>query len=262
MNDHHDTPSFNDWQKDFCRSLLGELTAELQQTFYQNTSEKSVSIYQNNVFYSLSNALGDLYPVIKKLVGDDFFTGTATYYIRSSPPQQAAMVHFGKDFPDFLRQFEHTQTMPYLADVAELELAWHQAYHAADTTSLTPEDFSSLDAEALSNTSLTFHPSLQLVDSNYPILTIWQANQEGGNNTQNIDLNEPQRVLVVRPVYDVLLFSIDEPVSYFIQCLKDENSIQNAIEETLQCFHNFDISQAIQFLIQECLVVQRVTHNN
>ncbi|NBR38581.1 MAG: DUF2063 domain-containing protein, partial [Alphaproteobacteria bacterium] len=63
--------------------------------------------------------LGDLYPVIKKLVGEDFFTGTASYYIRNNPPQQAAMVNFGQDFPVFLRQFEHTQGMPYLADTAD-----------------------------------------------------------------------------------------------------------------------------------------------
>ncbi len=109
------------WQKDFHHSLLGHLSNSLQESFQPASTEaqqQRFSIYQNNVFHSLTTALGDLYPVIKKLVGNDFFTGTAGYYLREHPPQQAAMIHFGQDFPDFLTSFEHTSTMPYLATVA------------------------------------------------------------------------------------------------------------------------------------------------
>ena len=37
-----------------------------------------------------------------------------------------------KIFPNFLETFEPAQRAPFLPDVARIEWAWRQAYHAAD----------------------------------------------------------------------------------------------------------------------------------
>lgn len=44
-----------------------------------------------------------------------------------------------RDFPDFIERYEHAQSMPWLADVARIERAWLDAYHAADTEALSAE---------------------------------------------------------------------------------------------------------------------------
>ncbi len=216
--------------------------------------EQRFGIYQNNVFYSLTNALGDLYPVIKQLVGDDFFTGTSSYYLRAKPPKQAAMVHFGTDFPQFLTQFEHTQAMTYLAPVAKLELARHRAYHALDAEPLAVEAIANIPPEALAGASVRPHPSLELMESQHPIFDIWQANQEGADNNKNIDLNEPQCVLIVRPVYDVCMYNVDLGMYHFIDCLLNGHIIQQAIEITLANHADFDVGSAINFILQEQLL--------
>ena len=256
------------WQEDFTQSLLGDLLPHLQESFdisstamSQEAQQQRFAIYQNNVFFSLSNALGDLYPVVKKLVGEDFFTGTASYYLREHPPQQAAMVHFGHDFNLFLEHFEHTQSMPYLAHVATLELARHKAYHAKDCQSLTAESFQSITPERLALSQLQLHPSLQLLAANYPIFSIWQANQDDNQEQKTISLDEPQQVLVVRPMYEVALYTIDVDTYNFINLLHQGEIFQVAVENTLKNNHEWDVGLAIQFLIHEQLIID-VTKSN
>jgi hypothetical protein len=243
-----------EWQQQFSYSLLNNLQPVLSDSFRAKSEvsrNQRFSIYQNNVFYSLTSALSELYPVVKKLVSDDFFTGTASYYLRSHPPQQAAMVHFGQDFPRFLSAFEHTKPMPYLAEVARLELARHRAYHAHDQTSIKPEVFNQINPEQLAETRVRLHPSLHMVESDQPVFTIWQANQSGGEQAETIQLGEPQQVLVVRAMYDVVMYAVDQGTYYFVQQLQLGQTIQQAITTTIEQKGEFNISSAIQLLIQE-----------
>lgn len=257
--------SFPQWQAEFAQSLLSDLHNTIEQSLQHdslNAKQQRFAIYQNNVFYSLSNALASLYPVIKKLVGDDFFTGTATYYLRENPPQQAAMVHFGQDFSTFLSHFEHTASMTYLPHVAQLELARHKAYHACDAPPLSIEFIATIAPEALAEARFTLHPSLHFVQSAHPIFDIWQANQEDNNSDETINLNEPQQVLVVRPLYDVYMYNVDLSTYQFINCLSHGHTLQEAIEITAATHPEFNVSEALNFSLQTQLFTQITPHKN
>jgi len=245
------------WQEDFTTSLFSGLSHSLAESIHEispRARQQRFNIYQNNVFYSLTSALADLYPVIKQLVGDDFFNGTANFYLREHPPAQAAMVHFGQDFPMFLERFEHTRDMAYLAPVARLELARQNAYHAADSEPLSAETIARLDPNTLASARLMFHPSLQLLESQYPIFNIWQANQNDSDDVENIDLNEPQQVLIVRPEYDVCMYNMDAISHQFFSDLLEGTSLHQVIENTLIVHSDFNPASIINFIVQEKLL--------
>ncbi len=250
--------TLSDWQKHFTTSLIHELDDELLNSIHtrsQTMAEKRFSIYKNNVFYSLSNALADLYPVVKQLVGEDFFAGTAHYYLQQHPPQQAAMVYFAYDFPEFLRQFEHTRSMSFLAPVAELELSRHIAYHAMDEESITADTMAKIAPDALANAIVHFPASMRLVASEHPIFTIWQDNQEEQpETTKTIELNEPEYVLVVRPKYEVMVFNIDEGMFSFLNHLLEKKTLGEAIESTINCVDTFEANHAIPFMLNNGLI--------
>lgn len=263
-------PLLAQWQDRFYLSLFDQLTPELKNSFLTHSdvaATQRFAIYQNNVFYSLTTALGDLYPVIKQLVGDDFFTGTAGIYFRRHPPQQAAMVFLGENFAEFLRTFEHTAKMTYLADMAELELARHRAYHATDKTPLEADTVASIAPEVLATSSVELHPSLYCVSSADPIFTIWQNNQEPDNNKQQntpqetIQLGEPQHILVVRPTYTVCMYHIDKSLFQFIQRLQYGDTLETAIDSMLNDHPTFDVGRGIQFILQTQLITQ-IHHTN
>lgn len=227
------------WQYEFIQSLFQGLSSELSQTFADESTKnvERFSVYQNNIFYSLSKALAELYPSIKVLVGEEFFQTTAQVYIRENPPKTAAMVYFSWDFPNFLEDFEHTQTLPYLSDIARLDLARHRAYHAEDLPVLGPVDFAHLKQSTLDKAKLKLNSSTSIINSLYPIFSIWQMCQQPENNDAdiNINLEQPESVIVLRNNFEVLVFSIDDTTSDFYQLLSDGQTIcQSAANKNLE----------------------------
>ncbi len=81
-------------------------------------------------------------------------------------------------FPRFLRSIGDDAC---IADIADLEAARGKAYHAADAASLPPQAFAAIPADRLAGLRLTFHPSVSLLQSRFPIVSLWQANQEAGD---------------------------------------------------------------------------------
>lgn len=245
-------------QEHFSSSLLSaENDPELLTTFSNAVEEHSArfAIYRNNVTHSLTTALGDLYPTVKKLVGDDFFLATATAYIRSNPPQQAAMVWFGESFPEFLSKFEHTRSLPYLSDVAKLELCRHQSYHAPDAQPLGADFFRDWQTDALVSAHAIMHPACRILGSQFPILTIWQTNQEDDSEDGDIHLDQSEYVLIHRPYYEVDSWSVDRGTICFLEALKQQQSIGQALEQAMLSDDHFDPSAAVAHLIEKKLLI-------
>src|SRR5262245_29021003 len=97
----------------------------------------------------LIEVLAAQYPVIRRLVGDLSFCIVARRFILSEPPSIAIAPSFGDNFPRF---------------------------RAADVRPLAAETLLSLRDGWLNGLYLTLHPSVGLVQSRFPIVTIWENN--------------------------------------------------------------------------------------
>ena len=242
------------WQQHFAHALFQGQHSQLAQdlNIVEHQRQQRFGIYQNNVMHSLTESLGELYPVVKQLVGDVYFKGCAALYLRQHPPQQAAMVFFGQCFPDFLTHFlndrEHTQSLPYLADVAQLELYHHQAYHAEDTAAMMAADFATIDPSTFENSHWPLHPSVKLLDSRFPVFSIWQAHQ-GDNRPTEINLDQAEAVVIARCQYECLVFGVDPGTYRFYQALAEGLSIHKAAVYALEG-GDFDLSSAIALGVQ------------
>src|SRR4051794_29552445 len=87
------------------------------------------AVYRNNVVAGLGKALELRFPVAVQLVGEEFFRGMARAFIAASRPQSAVIAEYGDTLPDFIQNFEAAASVPYLADVARIEMFWTRAYH-------------------------------------------------------------------------------------------------------------------------------------
>lgn len=125
------------------------------------------AVYRNNVVASLINALTDTYPVTQELVGEAFFRAMAREYVLTEPPRSRVLAFYGLSFADFVERFPPAASLPYLADVARLEMVRVQAYHAADGTSLSAEVITELlmATDTLPDLLLEFHSSVRLLRS-------------------------------------------------------------------------------------------------
>jgi hypothetical protein len=163
--------------------------------------ERRFGVYRNNVVAGLVRALESRFPVVARLVGQEFFRAMAQLYVTEDPPRSPILFRYGSSFPVFIESFAPAAGIPYLADVARLELLRGRAYHAADAPPLSPDVFATLDADELGTTGLRFRPSVEFLSSRYPVVSIWRTHQGGGD--PRVSSFEPEAALVVRPVMDV-----------------------------------------------------------
>jgi hypothetical protein len=138
------------------------------------------AVYRNNVVHSLVAVLADSFPVVRQLVGDEFFGAMARLYLVEHPPASALMHRYGAGLPAWIADFEPATALPYLADIARLEWSRLCAFHAADAE---PVEIQALIAlmqapERLASAPLALHPSLAVVRSAHPVVSLWSAHQQ------------------------------------------------------------------------------------
>src|SRR5215470_20014576 len=138
---------------------------------------KRYNVYRNNVTVSLINALAAAFPATLRITGVDFFRAMARFYVRAAPPRSPLLFDYGRDFPAFIEQYEYAQSVPWLADVARIERAWLDAYHAADVQPLMPHDLAAIPSEQLPSTVLKPHPATRVIRSRFAAVTIFAANR-------------------------------------------------------------------------------------
>src|SRR5262245_36650836 len=141
-------------------------------------AERRFAVYRNNVLAGLTSALTARFPVVQRLVGDDFFREMARVYVTAMPPRSPIMWHYGETFPAFIDGFEPAGPIPYLGDVARLEMARGHAYHASDAVPVRIDAFASCPPERLAGSRVRFHPSVSIISSRHPVFSIWYANQD------------------------------------------------------------------------------------
>lgn len=213
-------------------------------------SPRRFAVYRNNVVVGLTEALKDGFPAVHRIVGTEFFQAMARAYVVVEPPRSPILLDYGARFPEFIGEFEPAAHLPYLADVARIERAWTEAYHALDAWPIDPTALAALAPEEFSAVRFQLHPSARLVRSQFPALTIWQMNV-GDGVPEPVDLAAGgEDVLVVRPVVDVEVRSIPGGGLEFARALADGVSVVAAMTAALTADHRFDLSANLSGLMQ------------
>jgi hypothetical protein len=171
--------AFADVQRSFAAGILG-LPAAFPYSLRASMAgraESGLAVYRNNVIAGLIKVVSTRFPVVRRLAGDESFDAAVRQFIAAEPPTSPVLLGYGDAFPQFLRLLGRDSCIDYVADIAELEVGRGLAYHAADVDPLPSDVFASLPAERLADLRLSLHPSVVLMQSRFPIVSVWQANQ-------------------------------------------------------------------------------------
>lgn len=214
-------------------------------------SPRRFAVYRNNVVVGLVEALKAAYPVVHRLVGEDFFRVMGTYFVRRDPPASPILLHYGESFPDFLAIFEPVAHLPWLPDVARMERARLEAYHAAEAP---PADLSATDPTRFGQLRLTLHPSLRIVQSRFAARTIWQANLADTLPAQ-IDPTGPEDTLFLRPKAQVLALPLPPGGAAFLVALQKGQPIMAAALDGIAIIPGFDMAEVLSLLFVNRAVI-------
>ncbi|MDK2126284.1 HvfC/BufC N-terminal domain-containing protein [Parachitinimonas caeni] len=140
---------------------------------------RGVVAYANNSLFNRAGALDDAYPVIRQMVGDEFFEALAREYARTTPSTSPDLNRYGGMLGDFLAGFAPVAHLPYLPDMARLEWAGHLAYYAEDRLVYDWSRLASIPPEQMARLRFRFLPDCALLYSPYPVASIWLAHHGG-----------------------------------------------------------------------------------
>ncbi|MBS7538034.1 HvfC/BufC N-terminal domain-containing protein [Ancylobacter lacus] len=234
-------PLLADRQRDFGAALL-DPEAPVPEGVHGSAGRadaRRFAVYRNNVMVGLTEALAARFPVCGRLVGDAFFRAMARVYVGATKPRSPLLMRYGDGFPDFIAGFGPAGEVPYLADVARLEWAWGEAYHAAEAVAASGTILATVPAEAVAEVRLALHPSLRLVASPYPVLSIWLAHQGDDPSGEGVEWRA-ENVVVVRPDADVLMHRLSAGGVAFLEALLRRRTLGEAAEAALGADAGFD----------------------
>jgi hypothetical protein len=211
------------------------------------------AVYRNNVVAGLVKVLAVRFPAVEKIVGEEFFAAMARLFVAANPPRSPLLMYYGSEFPAFIARFPPAAELPYLADVARLELARARAYHAADAKPVDPKALQAVDPAAVGDLRLRLHPSVEVVRSAHPIVTIWAMNA-GEAELGEVKDWHAEDALVVRPLLAVEVRLLPPGGAAFLRSLRSGARLGRAAESALVEDQRFDLAANLAGLIGSGLV--------
>jgi hypothetical protein len=204
----------------------------------------AMPLYRANMTSAWQRALAVAYPVVRALVGAEFFAELACAYAQTHPSSSGDLNVFGARFSQFVAVFQETQALPYLVDVAALEWAVHRAQHAADGGMLKRERIAALLPGELLAARFVLHPACGWLTSPFPIATIWLAHQPSTKVDFPATLEEHEFALVVRRHWRVEVLRSSAGELAALTALRDGASMDATIATALRNDQRFDFARA------------------
>ncbi len=222
---------------------------------------ENLSIYRNNAAISFRTALSLSFPVVRRRVGDDYFRQLAMRYRQHHPSRSGDLHWVGKGFAAFLAEDLQGGEYAWLADLARLEWSREQAAVTTTHAAISVDALARFAPEQLEHLVFTLQPSLRLHASDYPIFTIWAANQV--ENAPPVDQSMPGECGLVRARIDGTEVRTLEPgVFSYLSALAAGAPLGEAVN--VAGLDQAALVHALGFVFQEalvCAVTLKVGHS-
>lgn len=117
---------------------------------------RGLRVHANSISHARLIALEDTFPRTRAYLGEGEFNRLSRRFIDEGGAQRRSANDIGAGFEDGLAD-------PRAADIARVEWAWLESYHAADACALTLADLHGLDEDELLGLPVRRHPAVRTV---------------------------------------------------------------------------------------------------
>ncbi len=237
---------FEDFQRRFASALTSPQGGS-PEFFAGDESHRraAMAIYRNNVAHSLREALAEGFPVVKRLLGGDFFNDLAVRFLRAHLPRRRALADYGHGFAAFLAESEEVSDLLWLADVARIEMARRQVFHAADDEALSVGCLKDMSDEDLAAHCFSLRAALKILRMDWPADEIWQAHHDESIGEGIEIAPEAACVVIRREGNGVVIERIDQALADFLERLDRGGSLGQVMSFMLAEHDDFDLASAL-----------------
>jgi hypothetical protein len=239
-------------QSEFSAALIDHKSAHKQFVRKLTRSSKispqlALGIYRNNTSGARYKSLEVIYPVCRKILGDEIFRLIAQQYVIEDAEGSSDLNYYGASFNLHLQSLLEAGRLPdeyaYLSDLAMLEYKLHAAYYA-DTDPVFPFQLFEQKVKNKQQVYFKLSSALGLIASEYPVYEIWRSNKIKQDAIDVEPIAVRQYLLVYRNEYKSSIAVIDNNEHNILKAIIDGLSLQEMINK-----ENFSISHVLPVLI-------------
>jgi hypothetical protein len=214
-----------------------------------------LALYRGNLTGTWRKVLASAYPVVRALVGDEFFVALSREYGLADPSGSGDLNQFGHRMADLLASWPPSAPYRYLADIARLEWAVHRAYFAADSLPWSAEQWARHTPDMLEAASISLHPAVALLRTSTCAADIWVAYQGAGSEPVIHDIDAPQWIVVTRPHWAPEVQAVTPAAFEMLEALRRGESLGAALDIALTYDRDFDFGATWRSWIEQKIVI-------
>lgn len=214
--------------RDFLEQADAETRAQFELTFAETRSFDRIArvdVYANAYFYRLLDALGEMFPRLRRLAGDAAFHDLITDYLIACPSTAPDLRRAGDRLAAFLREHALGRDMPFLPHVAVVESALNHALDCPDDVRLTESDLARVPPADWLSLSFAFSSATRRLEAPFDVVGVLEQCDGGARDAaiESASKPAPQALLVGRRGYAV----------YFRRLEPLESEVLGAFEQGL-----------------------------
>ena len=253
--------------------MLATLQSQMAQALFDRTDEaaalalfngdsakaqQGLALYRGNLSATWEKSLSAAYPVLRALVGDEFFAALTRAFGKQHPSTDGDLHRFGASFAGFLAGFPPVASYPYFPDMARYEWAMHRAHFADDLVPLERTALAAYTPDQLEQLCLRVHPACTLLTSPWAVSAIWRAHQPTPEYTaarefpQLLDVED--FAITVRPHWRVDLLPLSPAAYRALHCIAQGGCLGHAVDRALAIDADFSFADSLQQWIDEAVL--------
>lgn len=184
-------------------------------------NNERLGIYVDGYRSRLIEVLGNDFPGLQVLAGEDTFEELCRDYVNATPSVHYNVRWYGQGLPQFLHDTAPWSDSPVLADMAKFEWALTLSFDAVDEDHVTPAQVQALTPEQWPELGLRLHGSLRRLDLHWNVSAIRRA----------VDQEEPLPALLAFDAAQTWVTSRRDTTVRFRAVPVDEAAALDAVEQ-------------------------------
>ncbi|EQA43932.1 PF09836 family protein [Leptospira broomii serovar Hurstbridge str. 5399] len=184
----------------------------------------ALEIYSSGYIVRLTEALGEIFETVWRVLGDEEFFNVSETFLRGVPSISYNLSDYGKGFPAFLdRKFPKIE---FLRELAEFEYLFAQLFHRPAGSTIDPKN--SLEGKDPGDLRLIFSDSAFFLKNNFPVYELWKKRKE--ESCQIPEEKNAEFLLLGKKGQDIRIEVLDEWRWTFGRQLQENKTLLEAVE--------------------------------
>lgn len=215
------------------------------------TAEAALSIYQRAYVARLTEALGETFEAVWRVLGDDDFFRTTRSFIEVERSQSYNLSDYGLSFPEFLEQ-KHGAEFPFLSSLARFEWSFKNVFHAKQHEPIAPSRLVELDLNE--DIRLIIGSAVQLFEAPFSVYELWKQRAATKISLLSLDLAKPEAMVLYKKEQKIFAKVLSRTEFRILSSLTSGETLASALSRGDSQINSASVTNLFQIIFEAGLI--------